>query len=119
MDRRYLVLVNVVTQSLKAFDCSSCSLTSADIIALMNYLKTANVVCENLTFWDLSNNNIDEEGVSGLAEIMPELFPNLKCVDNVAKFFTLYDSEVILLFGNLVAKQEVSTLCKKQLKVNS
>ncbi len=87
-----LVLVKFLLSS-KVLDCWNCSLTSADIVALINYLKTANVVCENLTKWDLGYNNIDEEGVSALIKNVPELFPGLKR-------FGETDFECINLRGN-------------------
>ncbi len=110
---RYFVLENVMTRSLKALDCSNCSLTSAYIIALMNYLKTANVVCENLTSWNLSNNNIDEEGVSALTENMPELFPNL--FPNLR----VYDGNRGVLLNNNLASEEFLLMCNNQIEVNS
>ncbi len=75
----------------------------------MNYLNTAIVVCENLTEWDLSNNNIDEEGMIALTENMPELFPNLKFCDG---------TNVVSLVGNPVS-MEFLLMCDQQLKVNS
>ncbi len=71
------VLVKFLLSS-KQLYCRNCSLTSADIVALINYLKKANEMCENLTKWDLSDNNIDEDGVSALKENVSELFPGLK-----------------------------------------
>ncbi len=64
-------------QSLKTFYSWNCSLTSADIIMLIHYLKSANVICNNLNRLDLSNNSIDDEGVMALTECLPELFPSL------------------------------------------
>ncbi len=97
-------------QSLEEFDCSDCSLTSADIIMLIHHLKSANVICKNLDTLYLSNNCIDDEGVMALTECLPELFPSLD------DFYFSFQRYGIALLGNPVS-WELILMCNKQLKV--
>ncbi len=94
-------------QSLEEFDCSDCSLTSADIIMLIPHLKSANMICKNLDTLYLSNNCIDDEGVMALTECLPELFPSLD------DFYFSFQRYGIALSGNPVSEESI-LMCMQQ-----
>ncbi len=103
---RSLVIAKFM-QSLEVLVCLDCSLISTDIVTLMSGLKMANVVCKSLIEWNLSNNDIDDEGVITLAENIPELFPSLK------GFST---PNGVIIHGN-PAGEELVYMCNSQLEV--
>ena len=68
-----------VCQSLESLYCVRCSLTSSEIIKILDHLKS--ISPKNLRKWDLYSNSIDDEGVNALIENIPQLFPKLEEVD--------------------------------------
>ncbi|XP_064400738.1 NACHT, LRR and PYD domains-containing protein 3-like isoform X2 [Halichondria panicea] len=98
-------------QSLEWFSCSSCSLTSTDIILLIHHLKSANVICSKKLFrLELRNNHIGDEGVMALTECIPELFPSL------GGFSIDHNQFNIILHDNPVS-EDLLLMCNEQLKV--
>ena len=75
---RALILAECVRiyKSLKWLYCWRCSLTSSEIINILDHLESTTHI--SLCWWDLSDNFIDDEGVNALIERLPQLFPNLK-----------------------------------------
>ena len=99
-----------VCLSLKHLDCWNCSLTSSEVTALLDHLKHSSVSLKNLEWWDLSDNSIDDEGVNGLFESIPKLFPSL---------------EFVLLNGNPLSdevekrlKETLSSLSRVSMRLN-
>ena len=81
-DRAFILAECVlVCQSLKRLNCWSCSLTSNEIIKILDHLRSSSH--KNLRKWDLYSNSIDDEGVNALIENIPQLFPKLEEVDLV------------------------------------
>ena len=80
-DDRALILAEClqVCQSLESLYCWSCSLTSVEVIKILDHLRSSSH--KNLRKWDLYNNSIDDEGVNALIENIPQLFPKLEEVD--------------------------------------
>lgn len=79
-ESRWFLLSNFLScfsHSLELLVCRSCSLTSSDIIALINHLKKGELICEKLKKWNLESNCIDNQGVIALTECLPKLFPGL------------------------------------------
>ena len=78
---RALILAEcvLVCQSLESLYCVRCSLTSSEIIKILDHLKSSSH--KNLRKWDLYSNSIDDEGVNALIENIPQLFPKLEEVD--------------------------------------
>ncbi|XP_064399800.1 NACHT, LRR and PYD domains-containing protein 3-like isoform X2 [Halichondria panicea] len=99
-------------QSLEGLSCSDCSLTSTDIIMLIQHLKSANVTCRNLKLLLLINNCIDDGGVIALTECLPELFPRLKNLNVESDD----EDDTVALGGNPVS-EELILMCNNQLKV--
>ena len=72
-----------VCMSLVFLYCWNCSLTSSEVISLLDHLKHSDhvkrsgVSHKNLQSWCLNNNSIDDEGVNALIESIPKLFPSL------------------------------------------
>ena len=65
---------------LRFLSCRKCSLTSVDIINLLDHLK--NFGSHNRLFiWDLCSNLIDDEGGNSLVESLSVLFPWLEVVN--------------------------------------
>ena len=63
---------------LKVLDCSDCQVTSNDLKQLLSLLSQLKL--NYLETWDLSQNTIDDNGVSALIEQLP-MFPSLTHVD--------------------------------------
>ena len=108
-----------VFQTLKRLNCSYCSLTSADIIMLIDHLKFANVKCKSLNLLDLSNNYIDDEGVIALTECLPNLYPSLKVIRFVGNQNARLNnsrSGGVVLRGNPVS-EELICICNEHLEV--
>ena len=78
---RALILAEcvMVGQSLVRLYSWSCSLTSSEVIRILDHLKSNSH--KNLRKWDLCKNSIDDEGVNALIENIPQLFPKLEEVD--------------------------------------
>ena len=70
-----------VCMSLKGLFCWNCSLTSSEVIALLDHLKHSGVSHKSLELWYLNDNSIDDEGVNALIESIPKLFPSLSNVN--------------------------------------
>ena len=70
-----------VCQSLQYFFCWKCSLTSSEVISILNHLKSSGSTLKDLRDWDLFDNSIDDEGVNALIESTPELFSSLENVE--------------------------------------
>ena len=62
---------------LKVLDCSDCQITSDDLKQLLSLLSQLKL--NHLETWDLSRNNIDDDGVSALVEQLPK-FPTFTCI---------------------------------------
>ena len=85
-DRAHVIAECVrVCRSLKRLHCWSCSLTSSELINIVDHLNSSTY--RSLREWDLDYNSIDDEGVNVLIENVPQLFPHLENVD-------LYDNPV-------------------------
>ena len=69
-----------VCMSLESLFCSNCSLTSSEVIVLLDHLKHSGVSHKSLEQSDLSNNSIDDKGVNALIESIPKLFHSLSDV---------------------------------------
>ena len=80
-EERVLILAECVRmcRSLEMLDCSHCSLTSSELIKIINHLKS-NSRKLKLRDWFLSDNSIDDAGVNALIECAPELLPCLEFV---------------------------------------
>ena len=78
---RVLILAECVRmcRSLEMLDCSHCSLTSSELIKIINHLKSSSRKLK-LRDWFLSDNSIDDAGVNALIECAPELLPCLEFV---------------------------------------
>ena len=78
---RALVLAECVRvcQSLERLYCWSCSLTSSEVINILDHLESSSHI--SLRWWNLSDNFIDDEGVNSLIERLPRLFPKLENID--------------------------------------
>ena len=76
---RVLILAECVRvcQSLERLYCVRCSLTSSDVIHILDHLKSSGNSCKNLREWGLRDNSIDDKGVKALIESVHQLFPNL------------------------------------------
>ena len=68
-----------VCQSLDGLYCWSCSVTSSEVILILDHLESTTHI--SLRWWDLSDNSIDDEGVNSLIERLPRLFPKLENID--------------------------------------
>ena len=79
---RALILAECVRvcQSLKILYCWSCSLTSSEVINILDHLKSSSRSHKNLSLWCLDYNTIDDEGVNAVIESVPGLFPSLENV---------------------------------------
>ena len=62
---------------LRSLDCSYCDITSSDLKQLLSLLSQSNL---NLEWWNLGNNDLDDDGVSALIEHFP-MFPFLTSID--------------------------------------
>ena len=75
---------------------SHCRITSDDLEQILDKLAQIKVsspsVCYKLMCWNLSNNEIDDSGVSVLLDHLPLLFPNLDYTPIIGVF--LYDNPV-------------------------
>ena len=90
-----------VCKSLETLYCWSCSLTSSELIKIIDHLKS-NSGKLKLMHWFLSDNSIDDVGVNALIECAPELLPCL---------------EFVSLLSNQVS-DEVNERLTEKLKVN-
>ena len=61
--------------------CWTCSLTSSEVINILDYLRSSGSSHKNVIELGLDNNFIDDEGVNALLKSVPELFPRLEDVD--------------------------------------
>ncbi len=102
-------VVENVPLGLNSIGFSGCFLTSADIVMLIHFLKSANVICKKLKLLNLSSNCIDDEGVVALAECLQERFPSLVG-------FNVSPLGAVLLYGNPVSEQLIH-MCNENLKV--
>ncbi|XP_064399925.1 NACHT, LRR and PYD domains-containing protein 3-like isoform X2 [Halichondria panicea] len=102
-------VVENVPLGLNSIGFSGCFLTSADIVMLIHFLKSANVICKKLKLLNLSSNCIDDDGVIALAECLPERFPSLVG-------FNVSPLGAVLLYGNPVS-EELIHMCNDNLKV--
>ncbi len=100
-------------QSLEELNCSDCSITSVDIAMLIHLLKSANVKCKNLKWWNLGDNNIDDEGVIALTRCLPELFIRLEGFSTSVVYGL---TNAVFLIGNPVG-EELILMCNEHLKV--
>ena len=66
-----------VCKSLIILDCGRCSLTSVEVITLLHHLDSSGGGPKSLKFWHLTENSIDDEGVTSLIEYVPKVFPSL------------------------------------------
>ena len=93
--------------ALKTLYCEDCDITSDDLILLLTIIAKSKEshpgLCEWLEHWDLSNNEIDDRGVSELVHHVPSLFPGL--------FFS--DNDDVCLDGNPVSSEVVEKLKQK------
>ena len=74
-----------VCKSLEVLYCRKCSLTSSEVICILDHLKGYCSSHKNLRDWNLSDNSIDDKGVNALIESARTLLPNLekvRLVDN-------------------------------------
>ena len=55
---------------LRSLDCSECNITSNDLKQLLSLISQSNL---NLEWWNLDNNDLDDDGVSALIEHFPTL----------------------------------------------
>ena len=69
-----------VCTSLRYFICSSCFLTSSEVLVLLCHLESSDGSYKNLWTLDLSDNSIDEKGGNSLLKSAPKLFPSLETV---------------------------------------
>ena len=69
--------------SLTVLFSSHCGITSDDLKQLLehltNYKDLPNLTSSKLGYWDLSINEIDDDGAIVLVDHLPSLFPNLGC----------------------------------------
>ena len=68
-----------VCPSLKHLSCSNCGITSDDLKQLLVQLSELKLRLSFLMFWYLSDNDIDDDGVSAFIEHL-SVFPNLEFV---------------------------------------
>ena len=65
---------------LKMLGTSQCGITSADLKQLLQHLTNCKDILSSwLGYWDLSNNEIDDDGTVAMVDHLPSLFPNLGC----------------------------------------
>ena len=69
-----------VCKSLELLLCKRCSISSSEVINILDHLKNSNTSHKNLRVWDLNYNSIDNEGVNALIESLSELFPGVEDV---------------------------------------
>ncbi len=67
---------------------SDCRITTKDLTQLLDELtrnmkSTSPQLCSNLEEWNLSSNEIDNDGASALVSCVPSLFPRLKSVEHL------------------------------------
>ena len=95
-----------VCMSLETLHCWNCSLTSSEVIALLDYLKHSHCSFshKNLERWSLDDNSIDDVGVNALIENIPKLFPVLKEImidNNPVTYKTDMELKQLLLMVNI------------------
>ena len=66
---------------LTLLSCWSCSLSSSEIIILLDHLQSCGGSPKLLWSWELQYNTIDDDGVNAIIENLPVLFPVLEKVD--------------------------------------
>ena len=71
-----------VCQSLEYLHCWNCSLTSSEVINIkfLDHIKSAGSSHKNLSWWNLTDNTVDDEGVNAIIDSVPSLFPSLENV---------------------------------------
>ena len=69
-----------VCQSLEYLHCWNCSLTSSEVINILDHIKSAGSSHKNLSWWSLTDNTVDDEGVNAIIDSVPSLFPSLENV---------------------------------------
>ena len=80
---RILVLAGFMRlcQRLRNLATSKCGITANDLRQLLDRLtelkSSPSSLCSELKEWDLTNNDIDDDGLSTLVDHIPLLFPNL------------------------------------------
>ncbi len=92
-----------VCRFLNKLNCCSCSLSTHEIITILERLRVSNIKLESLQEWDVSDCNIDDEGVHALLEYSQDLFPHLESID--------LDNNLVsaVVYSKLKKKLEVST----------
>ena len=66
---------------LTLLSCWSCSLSSTEVIVLLDHLQSCGGSLKLLRSWELHYNTIDDDGVNAIIENLPVLFPVLKKVN--------------------------------------
>ena len=99
-----LAEVLVACRSLSLLSLQKCSITTQDLRKLNECLIKSSIDAHVLNFWDLSSNNIDDQGITFLKNEIHNFFPSLlvvRAIDNPVKDHTNLENVLQFMLINL------------------